>query len=84
MTNYFQTGTTILPGESVKDQLADEFDKLPIGEKLNYAYVALPIDLYEELFEELEDDSKIWNTIRRRKEYYEKVLNWYINSRGEL
>jgi len=84
MTNYFPAGVTQLPGESVKDQLADEFDKLSISDKLNYAYVALPIDLYEELFEELGDDSKIWNTIRRRKEYYEKVLNWYINSRGEL
>jgi len=28
MTNYFPAGVTQLPGESVKDQLADEFDKI--------------------------------------------------------
>jgi len=82
MPNYFPDGVTILPGESKQDQRAEQFDKLPVDEKLNYAYNALSIDTYRDLFEEFEDDSKIWHAIENsnNKELYNIVLRWYLSS----
>lgn len=76
-SKYFPNNVNCLSGESLKYIISDEFDNLPIDEKLILAEIAIDFDIFNQLEDEAEDDVDLWHEIENNKYLLQKVQGWH-------